>query len=78
MISKRGPFSGAAMNLIDKVREKLSGFEEQLQRGDRLVVTTTEKCPCIFDDKCKLCGGKGYVTDSITIISPPKKLREDS
>lgn len=53
------------MDLGEKVIERLEEFAEQLQRGERIMVTTLEQCGCGEGgepwENCAGCHGTGFI-----------------
>lgn len=67
------------MSWADEVIEGLQDFTDRLKRGERIVTTTVERCPCndtgevrtdiqISASNCRLCAGKGWIIGARTIF----------
>ncbi len=64
------------MNLEERVTDALQELGEELEHGERIMVSTIEKCGCDPADpdtiglgtKCHICNGSGYVVSAKTWI----------
>lgn len=59
-------------DLGERIIESLENFASQLKRGERIMVTTIERCGCDSGNldihtppgikpKCRICNGTGYI-----------------
>jgi len=62
------------MDIGEQIVESLEEFAEQLRSGERIMVTTLERCGCDPEypeslgqaTKCHICGGKGFIRHAKT------------
>jgi hypothetical protein len=61
--------------LGEQVIDSLIEFTETLKKGDKIVASTIECCPCnetrvkVGTPKCHLCNGRGWIIDVVTLTS---------
>lgn len=59
------------MALMDEIESEIRTIVNNLHKGERVMIVTTEKCGCTKNEKCHLCDSKGYIMDAKTWL--PKK-----
>lgn len=64
------------MSVGEEVVAALEDFTSQLRRGERIMVTTVERCGCDKEGGCQMCKG-GFVFSSKTLFPETNGRRHD-
>lgn len=67
------------MTLGEKIIAALEEFRDDLQTGERITVSTIERCGCDsgrmskHQQRCHICGGKGFIVDGKSFLPVERK-----